>query len=262
LSALLTDVTLSGFAGELRIPAAGSGPPAEGSSARASTAIVGVAPDTYLIGNSRLTSADIVPAESNDRFKTYRTANGLGTTTTRVYRVGSGNAELQLSYASLAIGDLVPQNAGNLQVSNTYAFGLPTLASALPRTGTGSYRGVAYGSGYVAGTANDTYSLRGTSVIDFDWAQASFTGGLNLTAVKDATNAAESLGALTFTGGSLNRGTAGFSSAISGGAGVSGNLVGSFFGPTGQEVGAAFRFDAPVAAGNLQAQGALVGVKN
>lgn len=262
MSTLLSDVTLSAFVGEIRIPSAGDGPPAEGPSARMSSVVVGAALDSYVVGNKALTSANLVPAESNDRFATYRTSDAAGTTTTRVYRVGSGNAELQLSYASLAISDFVAQNANNLRISDTFAFGLPTLASALPRTGAGSYRGVAYGSGYIAGASNDAYSLRGTSSLDFDWAQATFEGGLALIAVKESTGTLETLGGLSFASGTLNRGTAGFSSTISGGAGVSGNLIGSFFGPTGQELGAAFRFDAPVAGGTLQAQGALVGIKN
>ena len=262
MSTLLSDVTLSGFQGEVRIPSAGAGPPAEGSSVQTSIATVGAALDTYQIGNNQLTSANLVPAESNGRFATYRTSNGTGTTTTRVYRVGSGNAELQLSYASLAISDFIVQNAGNLRVSDTYAFGLPTLGAALPRTGAASYQGVAYGSGYVASATNDAYTLRGTTSLDINWAQATFTGGLALTAAKESTGVVETLGALSFTAGSLNRATAGFNATIGGGAGVSGSLIGSFFGPTGQELGAAFRFDAPVAGGTLQAQGALVGVKN
>lgn len=261
LSTLLSDVTLAGFAGEVRIPSAGAGQPAEGPSARTSFASVGAALDTYVIGNTALTPADLVAAESNDRFATYRTANAGGTTTTRIYRVGSSNAELRLSYASLAVSDFVVQDA-SLRVGNTYAFGLPTLASALPRTGTGSYHGVAYGSGYIAGAANEAYSLRGTTALDFDWAQATFAGGMTLTAVKEATNTIETLGGISFAGGTLNRSTAGFSSTLGGGAGVSGTLVGSFFGPTGQELGAAFRLEAPLAGGPLQAQGALVGIKN
>lgn len=261
LTSLLSDVGLSSFVGKILIPAPSQGVPAEGPSARNGNVTLGVALDSYIFAGA-VGPGDLVAAESDARFTTFRVSNSLGTTTTRVYRAGTGNTELPLSYASLAVTDFIASSSANLRTSSTYAFGLPTLASALPRTGTGSYRGVVYGSGYIPGTANDAYALRGTTNLTFDWATATFGGGMALTAQNDGTGISETLGAISFANGTLNRATAGFASTLGGSAGVSGDLLGSFFGPMGQELGGSFRLVAPVAAGNLQAQGAIVATPN
>ena len=150
----------------------------------------------------------------------------------------------------------------NILVSGTQAFGLPTLASSLPRTGTGAYSGVVYGKGYVPGPLNDAYALRGTASLDFNWAAATFGGAMALTATNDRTGIAETLSSVAFAGGTLNRATAGFSSTLSGVTGTSGDVLGSFFGPIGQELGGSFRLITPITAGTLQAQGAIVGKRN
>ncbi len=261
LTSLLSDVGLSAFVGKVLIPSSGQGAPAEGPSARNGNATLGAALDSYNFAGP-VGPGDLVAAESDARFTTFRVSNSLGTTTTRVYRAGTGNTELPLSYASLAVTDYIASSSGNLRTSSTYAFGLPTLASALPRTGTGSYRGVVYGNGYIAGTANEAYALRGSTNLTFDWAAATFGGGMALTAQNDRTGISETLGAISFANGTLNRATAGFASTLGGSAGVSGDFLGSFFGPIGQELGGSFRLVAPVAAGALQAQGAIVATPN
>ena len=260
LTSLLSDVSLSSYLGELQIPGAGLGAPAVGPIVQRSNVEVGASFDRFNISGS-VAPSDIVTAESNSRFTTFRVTNSLGTTTTRVYRAGTSNSELALSYASLATYDFMPSTT-NILVSGTQAFGLPTLASSLPRTGTGAYNSVVYGKGYVPGPLNDAYALRGTASLDFNWAAATFGGAMALTATNDRTGIAETLSSVAFVGGTLNRATAGFSSTLSGVAGTSGDVLGSFFGPIGQELGGSFRLITPITAGTLQAQGAIVGKRN
>jgi hypothetical protein len=261
LTGLLSDVLLQGVEAPLRIPAPGqtaSVQPPSGLQNRLS--FVGMGFDRFNF-NGAFEPANAVPAESDARFITFRKTDSSGVSTVRVYRAGTGNTELPLSYASLALLDFLPATGGG-RLSSTFSFGLPTDFASLPRTGTGSYSGVAYGSGFVPGPQNEVYALTGTTSLTFDWGASTFGGSIALSARNEGTGINEALSAIAFSNGVLNRDVSFFSSTLSGVSGTSGDLRGSFFGPLGQELGASFLLTTPISAGALQAQGAIVGKRN
>lgn len=261
LTSLLSDVSLQGVEAPLSIPAPGqSAPPQSQSPIQNRSFFVGSGYDRFNFGVA-FEPSDAVPAESDARFMTFRKTNSSGVTTLRVYRAGSSNTELALSYASLATSDFV-STTGSGRFSSTSSFGLPTDYASLPRTGTGNYTGVAYGSGYVPGPQNEVYALTGTTSLTFDWGASTFGGSLALSARNEGTGINEALSAIAFSNGVLNRDVSFFSSTLSGVSGTSGDLRGSFFGPLGQELGASFLLTTPISAGALQAQGAIVGKRN
>ncbi|MBB3858810.1 hypothetical protein GGQ88_000050 [Novosphingobium hassiacum] len=132
LTSLLSDVSLGSIRTSLSIPMP-SQTTSAGTPIELSGVDVGAGYDRFNI-DGNFAPAEAVPAESDARFTTFRRSNSSSVDTVRVYRAGSGNTELALSYASLAVRDFVPTAAGSARVTSTHAFGLPTLASFLPRT--------------------------------------------------------------------------------------------------------------------------------
>jgi len=142
----------------------------------------------------------------------------------------------------------------------TFTYGLPTLALAVPRTGTAGYNIDVFGAASAPGKAPLAFQGSGTFSVDFAAgvfaARASTTeyelvtgagtvgGGLDITA---AGYLSSSDG--TFSGNALYQGTLGF---------AGGTINGRFYGPTGSELGAAF--SASNASTGLSAAGAFTGV--
>jgi hypothetical protein len=257
MTSLLTDVRLSAFSAQTVYSTGASGAAVSDTLNIRESVEIGSKLDRFSNFGNQFGAGDLVAAESDARFATYRKQDASGTTTLRVYRSGSGNTELALSYASLMLSDFVT-TGGNIR-STANAYGLPALGSALPRTGTGAYRGVAYGSGVVAG--GDAYALRGTVNLTVDWAADRLDGGLALNATNNRTMTSEALGAVSISGAALDRNFASFQGNL-GGTGITGGVQGALFGPLGQEIGGSFLLNAPVAAGTLRAQGAFVGTRN
>ena len=256
MTSLNSDVSFSSFVAELRTA---GGQVAETPLNFRENLEVSANLDRFRVGAADFGPAELVTAQSDARFATYRRQDAAGTTTLRVYRSGAANTELALTYASLTLREVVSTGAIDPTIFYANAYGLPALGSALPRTGTGAYRGVAYGNGIVPG--GDLYALRGTAAIDIDWAADRLSGSLALTASNRRTSASEALGGVIFSGAALDRSLTTFRSDLTG-VNVTGAIQGSLFGPLGQEIGGSFLLNAPVAAGTLRAQGAFVGTRN
>lgn len=182
-------------------------------------------------------SAEVV-ADGRANFTTYRTVVGGSPTEVSFYRAGPGNSEIALTYLSFATWTRTVTDGPNFtNVEKRYLpFGIATRHGLLSaRTGTGSYVGVVHGSG--AKRDGTVYEVGGTSRFAVDFSQARYSGALALTG-KAAAGSAD-LGAHSFAGtindGSLSRAT------------FDGKLPGfnfiepSFYGTSGQEIGAVFQ---------------------
>lgn len=214
------------------------------------------APDGSLLvpGSSSLPSyqyaaSDKISGAAN--FTTYqKTVNGQ-TATTEVYKSGSDNTELALTYSSFAH---VFDGATNSVQQTFEVFGLPTgdyLLSA--RTGTAHYSGVAYGA---AGNSNTgaTYVVTGTSSYDVNFGSQTYTGALNLSGT--GTTGSVNYGAFNFAG-TMARGQ-GVTGALNQGSTAVGTIATQFYGPTGQEIGGPFQLTMP--AGSAASGTSIVGV--
>ena len=117
-------------------------------------------------------------------------------------------------------------------------YGLPTVNELLVgRTGSAQYAGVVYGAG--ANMSGDVYDVGGTSHFAVDFSAATYNGWLQLTGT-DATGGAADFGQWTFAS---NLSFGGLVSAPLVGPGSyfpSSEIFPTFYGPTGQEIGAIF----------------------
>lgn len=199
---------------------------------------------TYMVGgvasnlpSTTFTSADEVTS-SNANFTRYQQSYGGGTIGLDLYKTGSANSELQLTYSSFGAWQ-GPQNtiygAGN--IAQYFVYGINTLSNLIAaRTGSANYTGVAYATAYNA-TTNTSAGLNGTAsfAVNFDIGGYSGSFGLKNT--------------------STNYGTFNVSGTLAGGAAMQGSITGvtagtgqfspAFYGPTGQEFGGPFQITIP-----------------
>ena len=150
-----------------------------------------------------------------------------------LYRPGSGNPELQLSYASFGVFERTfDEPAFDRRGSgfDYFAFGIPT--AAMPLSGTGTYSGVLYGQG--VGTAH--YDLSGRANFSVNFAGGGLTGGLSITGVERQFDRTVNFGDFAFTG-SIDRRVATLTASSDSGFG---RLDGGFFGPNATEFAANF----------------------
>lgn len=133
--------------------------------------------------------------------------------------------------------------AGNEQTMSldTFVYGFPTGASAVPRTGSAQYLTELFG--LMAQVGEEPLTFTGSGKTTFDLARGTFTVDATVQE-KYLVSGAERLGALYFTAaGSLNSGDGGFSGTFQYDGSldsVVGTLTGSFYGPTAGEAGAVF----------------------
>lgn len=156
----------------------------------------------------------------------------------RLYKPGAGNSELALTYASFShYSTMVPFGLGRQRVDRYGAYGLETPTGLLlGKTGTGSYRGILYGTGRHAPT-DVFYDVKGTSQFAVDFGAQSYTGALTMAGTGSDGSGVIDFGSydvagrLTMTGvtGTLTRG------------GVElGQFAPLFYGPDGEEIVAPF----------------------
>lgn len=181
--------------------------------------------------------------------------------TGRLFNPGAGNATLALTYTSfidIGVQALDGQGQPIGDVQRLYLpFGVATPAAALPRGGTGTYAGVAYGHG--RNTANQPISVSGTSSLIADFGAATFTASLTLT---DNTN--QTFAPFNFQGQIATNGFigTGIISVPEGQVGNAGTFNGNFFGPAANEFGAVFDIIRDDANGRTFLTGVAVGKKN
>lgn len=198
-----------------------------------------------------------VASQTNSRFTTYQLGEGSETTTAKVYNPGAGNDELPLTYTSF----MAWQNSTG--PVHYQVFGLLAKATEIPRLGNGSYEGVLYGS---AGSGTHLYSLHGTTEFNVDFAKASLSGSMTPAGTDLTTGAVVPFGVYQFRNGRFvelpTNQTIGFKADIAAPANLSnvGTLSGLFYGPTANEIGAAFKITDNSAGGgdNLYLDGVIV----
>lgn len=177
---------------------------------------------------------------SGPNFTTYRKVLDEYTVTLNIYKAGSANGEIALTYASFVHRNqtIAPNNLPDQD--NIYElFGFITDRGAVQaRNGRAHYAGVARGTA-IDTSVNQIFAVSGTSVFDVDFAASSLTGSLALKG--NAGVIARDFGNFTFSTNIFN----GF--PVIGNLVQTGNSVGTiaprFFGPNAEEIGAAFRID-------------------
>jgi hypothetical protein len=195
-------------------------------------------------------SYDLDPKDriaSSPNFITYGATIGVTPVTVALYKVGSENGELALTYTSFIswtwgeIPDAYKMIAHRYWDANYGVYGIrtpPELIAA--RTGAASYDGLIYGK---AGTLGGTYDLTGTSRFDVDFSASRYTGSLNI----NGAGAGGSTVAFGQFGFSAPIDANGMKEASIVGASVNPSAVNTIrpqlYGPTGQEIGAAFLFN-------------------
>ncbi|KHS48077.1 hypothetical protein NJ75_01265 [Novosphingobium subterraneum] len=143
-----------------------------------------------------LAAADYKAAESTSTFDVYRGADY----TARVFKFGSGNPSIALTYTSFAEVVRTDTVDGRQVATHYYVpFGGLTPSFQIPRTGSASYSGVVYGYGRNGATQREA-SLSGTSTFTADFAAGTGSAVLALTATDVGNNATSSLGNFTYSG--------------------------------------------------------------
>jgi hypothetical protein len=111
---------------------------------------------------------ELVPSDGNADFAAYRSADGQREA--RIMRFSGSGRQLQLSYSSFASVTLKRSDGRGGTLTNRYfvPFGSATSSAQMPRSGSASYSGLAFGKGYVSGIgplANISGTIR--SSVDF-----------------------------------------------------------------------------------------------
>jgi hypothetical protein len=200
----------------------------------------------YLGG--QFTSADKV-ASSNPNFVTYRkTFTGSYESqdvTLELYKVGSANSELQLTYAGFGHwSTAVAWGLGTQPRDLYFTYGLETPARLLSaRTGTGRYEGVVYGVGENRNSGL-RYSVTGTSLFNVNFGTQSLTGALTLAGTSPGA-ASINFGSFDF-GGPLSIYMAQSTFKFVHGTDWLGEIETRFYGPDGEEIAGPFSVVVPL----------------
>jgi len=184
-----------------------------------------------------LTPADIVAAQSDATFTAYVTP----TTTGRIFNSGPTNPVIQLSYVSFA--ELTQQpvyNSTSYPVDHFQVFGIETAASAVPTVGSASYSGVVYGRGNVYALGTGDVSIGGTGQLSANFASGTWSSTLNLNATPVSGGTTTNIGNISYSG--PIQGALIYSTSNPG----TGQMFGKFYGPTANEVGAAWSFNGTI----------------
>jgi len=199
---------------------------------------------TYAVDGRTFTAANAVAAESNGSVQTYRQDDGTRSATLRIYTPNGSNGSLALTYAGFVDYQTLEPAGGSARTAMRLwsLAGTETLASDMPRTGTASYAGQIYGTGYRTGFAE--YDMRGTASWAVDFGKASVEGQLRPTFTPIGGGTALDLGPLSMvadiTSGTNEihgRAEANTAAGAIGSAALTVN--GRFFGPGAQEAGLA-----------------------
>ncbi len=167
--------------------------------------------------------------------------------TARLLNLGATNPTITLTYSGLGSFVMPVDTLRNFTDRHYFAYGVPTPSFAVPRSGSATYSGIALGTGSVevrqgGNSTQSFFDLTGTNQFMANFANGSFTSTLSLRGTNQATSATTSFSPYVFNG-SISRN--GFTTAQNGRT-----MIGSFFGPNAEEMGAWFEiFDAVIGAG-------------
>lgn len=204
-------------------------------------------PSSGMYGGT-FTAADKV-ASSDPNFTTYRktfsSSYDSQDVTLELFKPGSGNSKLALTYASFGHwGAAVPYGVGRTQTDLYFAYGLETPARLLiGKTGTGHYEGVLYGTASTSQT-DARYAVTGSSRFDVDFTGQSLSGALSMTGASKNGGAGIDFGSFDFSGKLPSYVAGGTFGLMRGGQAV-GQLDTRFYGPDGQEIAGAFSLNVP-----------------
>jgi hypothetical protein len=207
------------------------------------------------------------PAHSDARFLGY-SGPALWQDSTgvlRLYRAGSANPELALTYSGMGhlarSGPLGHLNFGDYW----FGYGVQTRVSDVPASGTASYSGIVHGFG-VDPTAGIQYRLEGTSSLVLDFAARKVSGIVTLTLIaEDGTRI--SVGTADFadgTIGDIQGAPYPFIIPMAGASVANGSVQGRLYGPAAVEVSGIWggRISVPAGSGEVHAHGAFAAVRN
>ncbi|PNQ03706.1 hypothetical protein A8G00_09690 [Sphingobium sp. SA916] len=178
--------------------------------------------------------------------KTFSSSYDSQDVTLKLYKPGGGNSELALTYASFVhYSTTVPFGTGRQRVDQYGAYGLGTPSGLLAgKTGTGSYRGILYGTGRQY-PSNIFYDVKGTSQFAVDFGAQSYTGALAMKGTPSDGSGVIDFGSYDVAGRLTNTGVTGVLTR----AGVeTGQFAPRFYGPDGEEIVAPFSVTAPTGA--------------
>ena len=184
-------------------------------------------------------------ASSDPNFIAYRKMFNGQEVMLELYRPGSGNSELALTYASMGRWSSSSRAGVVASTDRVYfAYGLPTADGLMAaKTGTGRYDGVAYGAGANRDTGA-TYDVKGTSRFDVDFSSQRYSGALALKGTGTNGAASVDFGRYEFTGQMGSSGTLG-TAGLSANGTRAGEISSRFYGPDGDEIGSVFILTAP-----------------
>lgn len=184
-------------------------------------------------------------ASSDPNFITYRkTFNGQDVQL-ELYRPGSANTQLALTYASLGRWRTSETHGVVTEASRVFlSYGLETTAQLLSaKTGTARYNGVVFGAGTNEATLA-SYDVAGTSVFNVNFTDQRYSGSLALMGNGIDGTPSLDFGAYAFAG-NLSATTRDSLADLSIGGTRAGELTTRFFGPDGEEIGGIFTLTVP-----------------
>lgn len=182
-----------------------------------------------------------VAAASNGVFTTYRTTTAAEENTFRVFNTGNANSEIQLTYAGFGqwLTELNPSAATSDVFDRYFTYGQRTAAGLIPTTGSASYSGKVYGSGYgTGGATRNLYDMTGNFALTFLFGGGQFNGHIDATLKDRGDNGTFALDRVTISGNFPSLQWVGQAS----GGGLLGGVAGGFYGPNIDEVAATYQF--------------------
>jgi len=183
-----------------------------------------------------LTSSNIITG-TNANFTSYSQTNANGTIAVNLYKVGSSNTELALTYMSFGNWQGPVAAGSSTTATSWFAYGLGTDASVIQaRTGSASYSGVAYGTAYNSAT-NASAGVTGTASFAVNFDMQGYFGSFGLK------NTTTNYGTFNVSG-SLAAGVA-QTASVTGVTAGTGTFQPAFYGPNGQEFGGPFQISIP-----------------
>ena len=190
------------------------------------------------LGTATVTSSNTVTT-ANANFAGYSVTDANGTIAVSLYKPGSGNTELALTYMSFGSWQGPATAGSSTPAASWFAYGVGTAASIIQaRTGQANYTGVAYGTAFNSAT-NTSAAVTGTATFAINFPIQGYSGTFGL---KSATT---DYGTFNTTG-VLSAGVA-QAGGITGTTAGTGTFKPAFYGPTGQEFGGPFTIAIPSA---------------
>lgn len=216
------------------------------------------AAQSYTIAMSPFTSPAFGPADrtsSTNTLTNYEKRSGNRQENLSLFNPGAGNPQLVLTYASYGAYQSLTQGSPIGVDTIFFAYGVRTVPTDMPKTGTASYTTVV--DGQFAGTSG-VYAMGGLGSFSADFAASTVQATLQLRGQNVVTSGLRDFGTHALTGTIRSEQTGAFFSAAGGSAGTTVNMQGAFYGPGAAEIGANFG----IINADGRGVGAMVGRKN